>query len=64
MNSAINEAKRKLKEHGYSIRTIYNPKCIELEVLIFKGLNLVDGEIDTEENCNNFLIEKAKFILF
>lgn len=63
MKSEINEAKRKLKEHGYSIVTIYNPKQSKIEVHLKRGLDIVDGEIDTEENCNNFLIEKAKFIL-
>ena len=59
----INEAKIKLKEHGYSIVTIYNPKQSKIEVHLKRGLDIVDGEIDTEENCNKFLIEKAKFIL-
>ena len=63
MKSEIDEAKRTLKSHGYSIVTIYNPNCIELEVLVLKGLNLIDGHIDIEENCNKFLVEKAKFIL-
>ena len=63
MKSEINEAKRKLKEHGYSIVTIYNPKQSKIEVHLKRGLDIVDGEIDTEENCNKFLIEKAKFIL-
>lgn len=63
MKSEINEAKRKLKDHGYSIVTIYNPKQSKIEVHLKRGLDIVDSEIDTEENCNKFLIEKAKFIL-
>lgn len=59
MKSEINEAKRKLKEHGYSIVTIYNPKQSKIEVHLKRGLDTIDCYIDIEENCNKFLIEKA-----
>ena len=43
MKSEINEAKRKLKEHGYSIVTNYNPKQSKIEVQLIKGLDIIDG---------------------
>ena len=55
----LNAAKIKLKENGFSIRTTYNPKFTKIEIQLRKGLDIVDGYIDIEENCNKFLIEKA-----
>lgn len=55
----LNEAKIKLKEKRFSIRTIYDPKQSKIEVQLRKGLNIIDEYIDIEENCNKFLIEKA-----
>lgn len=50
----INEAKIKLKEKGYSIRTIYDPKQSKIEVHILKNNTVVEQFRSYETNLEEY----------
>lgn len=50
----INEAKIKLKEKGYSIRTIYDPNSSKIEVHILKNNTVVEQFRAYETNLEEY----------
>ncbi len=52
----INEAKTKLKEKGYSIRTIYDPNKDTVEIHILKNNSVIDQFRAFESNLEEHFI--------
>lgn len=50
----INEAKTKLKEKGYSIRTIYDPNKTKIEVQILKKNIVIEQFRANESNLEEY----------
>ena len=52
----INKIKTKLKEKGYSIRTIYNPNIETLEVHILKNNLVIEQFKAKESNLEEYFV--------
>ena len=58
----INKAKTKLKEKGYSIRTIYDPNKDTVEMHILKNNSVIDQYRALEYKLEEYLILIEKFL--
>ena len=58
----INKAKTKLKEKGYSIRTIYDPNKDTVEMHILKNNSVIDQYRALEYKLEEYFILIEKFL--